>query len=195
MNKLMGFFELRKLDIPTVPWKEFKHGTVLDDSLLWTIRTALVQGVDLNLPRSVGKDSEISTAFAEKTLKVLKDNGMVIYYPYFIAEKSGTLNIFSNKIVIEAVKDDLWNLVTFSDRAVTIIINNNNKTYYGEKDFISEKELNELLINVPRIKNIFKEYLLDGKSVLLEWSYAYNCDKNKNIVGNKYLVFYEVRTV
>lgn len=31
---------------------------------------------------------------------------MIIYYPYFIAEKSGTLNVFNNKVVIEAVKDE-----------------------------------------------------------------------------------------
>lgn len=29
---------------------------------------------------------------------------MIIYYPYFIAEKSGTLNVFNNKVVIEAVR-------------------------------------------------------------------------------------------
>nr|DAZ26061.1 MAG TPA: hypothetical protein [Caudoviricetes sp.] len=29
----------------------------------------------------------------------------------------------------------------------------------------------------------------------MEWSYAYDCDKNKNKTGQKYLVFYEAGTV
>jgi len=30
---------------------------------------------------------------------------------------------------------------------------------------------------------------------LLEWSYAYKCDRQKNRMGDRYLVFYEARTV
>ena len=37
--------------------------------------------------------------------------------------------------------------------------------------------------------------LLEGKSALLEWSFAVSCDVNKNPAGDEYLVFYEARTV
>lgn len=47
---------------------------------------------------------------------------MVVYYPYFVAQKSGTLNIHLDKIIIEAVKDDLWNLVTDQKLDVSLII-------------------------------------------------------------------------
>lgn len=31
MNKLMGFFELREMNLPCVPWKEYHTGDTLDD--------------------------------------------------------------------------------------------------------------------------------------------------------------------
>lgn len=40
-----------------------------------------------------------------------------------------------NKIVIEAVKDDLWNLVTYSDRDVTIEVTENDIVYNGDEKF------------------------------------------------------------
>lgn len=195
MNKLMGFFELQKSDIPTIPWKEFRNDTKLDDSILWTIRTAVLAGNDLNLPRSVGENAKTSSMFAIETMRKLGDNGMVIYYPYFVAKKSGTLNIYNDRIVIEAVNDDLWNLVTYSDREVTIRITGDVIVYNGNDNFISQCELNEIMSHVPKIKAMFRDYLIEGKSVLLEWSYAFNCDKDKNLIGDQYLVFYEARTV
>ena len=49
MNKLMGFYELRELSIPTIPWKEYFPGVELSDEFLWTIRSAVNHGDDLNL--------------------------------------------------------------------------------------------------------------------------------------------------
>ena len=61
MNKLMGFYELRELSIPTIPWKEYFPGVELSDEFLWTIRSAVNHGDDLNLPRLVGKTAGEAT--------------------------------------------------------------------------------------------------------------------------------------
>ena len=37
--------------------------------------------------------------------------------------------------------------------------------------------------------------LLQGKAALLEWSFAQSCNASKEPIGEKYLVFYEARTV
>lgn len=195
MNKLMGFFELQNSSLPTIPWKEYNLNTVLDDSLLWTIRTAVLKGGDFNLPRSVGENAEISMAFAKNMLEKLRDKGMVIYYPYFVAIKSGTLHVMSGEVVIEAVKDDLWNLVTYSNREVTIRINGDNVSYDGNEVFLTKSELGEITNQVSKIKSLFRSYFIEGKSILLEWSYALNCDIKKNPSGIPYLVFYEARTL
>lgn len=194
MNKLMGFYELKDSKLPTVPWREYK-GESLDDSILWTVRTAVYRGMDLNLPRLVGANALDAEKFAKGIVEKYGDNGMAIYYPYFLAEKSGTLNISSDRIVIEAVKEDLWNLVTDGYRDVTIIIEDNNTTFVGDDTFVSEEEIGELKNYSATVKLMFRDDLLEGNSVQLEWSYAYQSDVNKNRVGERYLVFYEVRTV
>lgn len=195
MNKLLGFFELKHSGLPTIKWNEFNNNIVLDDKKLWTIRSAVYQGDDLNLPRKVGVNAKDAWEFANNLSGELRDKGIVIYYPYFIAEKSGTLEVKSNEIIIEAVKEDLWNMVTYSDRDVTLRYMGDKLITDGNPDFLSEKEIEELLSNINSIKRLFRDEITEGKSILLEWSFAYDCNFKKQAVGEKYLVFYEARTV
>ena len=196
MNKLMGFLELKDMRLPSIQWKQYTGNEVLSNNFLWTIRSAVYFGNDLNLPRCVGKNAEEAKKFADDLLKELRDIGMVIYYPYFVANKSGTLEVRNERLIIEAVEKDLWNLVTQSDREVTIIIDyENNVTINGNSNFLSCEEQKQLCDQVPEIRKIFRDDLMQGRSVLLEWSYAYSCDNNKRPIGKEYLVFYEIRTV
>lgn len=196
MNKLMGFFELNDISLPTIPWREYRPDVELSDTYLWTIRSAVIYGNDLNLPRLVGKDSSEAKKFADELYGKIKDHGMVIYYPYFIAEKSGTLNVYRNKTVIEAVKEDLWNLVTNQDIDTSLVFDNEDNliTTNGKRDFLTENEIFELLKYAKKIRGIYRNEIIEGNTLLLEWSYAFSCDKNKVPIGNPYLVFYEVRT-
>lgn len=196
MNKLMGFMELREMRLPSVPWKQYTGEEEFSDDYLWTVRSAVYRGNDLNLPRSVGENSEISKMFADQLLKKINNNGIVVYYPYFIAKKSGTLEVKIDKTIIEAVENDLWNLVTYSNCEVTIITNfDGNKTFFGNKNFLDIEEQDRIYKHIPEIRRLFRDDLLQGKSALLEWSFAQSCDVNKNPIGEDYLVFYEARTV
>lgn len=191
----MGMFELQVLGIPAIKWKEFRESTKLDSDKLWTVRTTVIKGEDLNLPRLVGKEAEEAIAFGNKMLREFSDNGMIIYYPYFIAEKSGTLEVNKDRIVIEAVKNDLWNLVTYSDRNETIIIQDEKYIYDGDKNFLSAVEVNEIMKYISELRKNFRDELSEGQSLLLEWSFAYESDKNNEKLGDKFLIFYEIRTV
>lgn len=193
MNKLMGFYELRELNIPTVPWKRFAVDVNLDDNLLWTIRVALNKGMDINLPRVVGVRAAEAKEKGMLLLDRYQDNGMVIYYPYFIAEKSGVVEINKDYIIIEAVDKDLWNLVTEGKKDVTIKIQNGQKVYDGSIEFLKESEIQEIQKNIRIVKMQFREALSEGKSVFMEWSYAYNTDISGLAIGEHYLVFYELR--
>ncbi|WP_242998398.1 MULTISPECIES: hypothetical protein [Lachnospiraceae] len=196
MNKLMGFLELKEMKLPSVPWKQYTGKENFEDRYLWTVRSAVYRGNDLNLPRSIGESSKVSKKFADQLLKEMNNNGIVIYYPYFIANKSGTLEVRSDKVIIEAVKDDLWNLVTYSEREVTIITDiDGNKSIIGNANFISNEELDSLSKHIPEIRKLFRNDLLQGKAALLEWSFAQSCNASKEPIGEKYLVFYEARTV
>jgi len=196
MNKLEGFFELDKTGLPSVPWKKYDFGIPLDENLLWTIRSAVLFGNDLNLPRKVGVPAEEAKRFADNLTVKINDNGMVVYYPYFIADKSGVMEVALNKVVIEAVKDDLWNLVTHNNKDVTVIYDNDVVTeLIGKKDFLDEAEISELLSYSYRVKKRFRDLLYEGKSIFLEWSYSFCSDINKNPIGERHLVFYEIRSV
>ena len=195
MNKLMGFFELRELNIPTVYWKEFTPGTTLSKDLLWTIRSAVLSGDDQNLPRKVGALAEEAADFALNLKKKYGESIMVIYYPFFIAKTSGTLQLFIDGYVIECVEDDLWNLVTESKCDMTIINRDDDKRKVITKKILSDEEIEEIEKVEKRIRISFRKELASNESVLLEWSFAYNCDRNRNKVGEPYLVFYECKTV
>lgn len=192
----MGFLELKNMRLPSIPWKQYTGNEKLSDNFLWTIRSAVYRGDDMNLPRSVGKNAEKSKEFADHLLRKINDNGMVIYYPYFIAKKSGTLEVRRNSVIIEAVSEDLWNLVTYSDREVTIIQKDDGtRTISGNNKFLTTEEQSQLYKHIPEIRKLFRDDLLQGYSALLEWSFAQSCDANKIPTGNEYLVFYEARTV
>jgi hypothetical protein len=191
----MGFFELKESGLPAVPWKQYDEKTKLDDKYLWTVRMAVYEGSDFSLPRVVGKRAEEAMKAANDLYNRYKDNGMVVYYPYFIAEKSGTLQVSTNEIVVEAVEKDLWNLVTYNKKNITIINNGQDTKIFGDENFLGEAEASELYAYAEKVRRIFRRYIIAGKTLLLEWSYAYKSDINNSPIGDKYLVFYEIKEI
>lgn len=191
----MGFYELREMNIPSIQWNQYSKVTKLNRDILWTVRTAVHKGNDLNLPRKIGVTADEAEKFANQMSEKLRNKGIIIYYPYFIANKSGTLNIFLDKIIIEAVKEDLWNLVDYHEREVTIFINNERTEKIGNSDFLNDVEIQMILQHVNKIKKVFRDDLIEGKSALLEWSIAQKCNIKKQPIDEEFLVFYEARTV
>ena len=191
----MGFYELKAISLPTVPWQLFTADTVLDGSLLWTVRVAVERNNDLNLPRAVGVTAEEAIRKGRELLKGYAGKGMVIYYPYFIAQKSGVLDMNCHRTVIEAVDKDLWNLVTHGRKNITAVFSSQRPDvqYFGDKAFLSSEEIEELLKYSAAIRGRFREELSEGKSILAEWSYAYSTDIQHEPIGARYLVFYELR--
>lgn len=195
MNKLEGFTALRNCGLPSVPWREYKRGAELDSNILWSIRSAAAKGDDLNLPRKIGVTAEEAKEFAEELLNKLNANDLVLFYPYFIAVKSGVIEVSDTRVVIEAVKEDLWNLVTYNNRDVTVLFEQDNLRFVGDSDFLTQTELYELIDSCARIKKTFSQEIAWGKSIMLEWSFACKSDLNKRRLGEQSLVFYEIRTV
>lgn len=199
MNKFLGFYQLKAANLPAVPWERFTPETKLDDELLWTVRVAVEGSNDINLPRVVGAGSEEASRKGRELLGRYSERGLVIYYPYFIAEKSGVLEISSGRTVIEAVDKDLWNLVTYGRKDVTVVISTLGETenieFHGDSCFLKTEEINEIRRYSSVIKGRFREELTEGSSILAEWSYAYNTNTGNKPIGERYLVFYELRTV
>ena len=197
MNKYLGFYELKSLNIPTVRWERFTYDTELDGSKLWTIRVAVEKSKDLNLPRLIGANAEEAGKKGRELLDMFSDRGMVVFYPYFIAEKSGVLEINNTRTVIEAVEKDLWNLVTFGIKNVTMVYpnskNSSNVFFHGDREFLSGEEVDELRKFSSIIRGTYRDELSEGRSILAEWSYAYDTDVSRKPEGDRYLVFFELR--
>lgn len=191
LNKLLGFYELKKTGLPTVKWEEFTRTTQLTSDKLWTIRCGVYQGDDTSLPRSIGKCAEVSQNFALSLLSKLQDSGVVIYYPFFKALKSGTILISNNDLIIEAVNDDLRNL---TDGKNPDYINKNNEIIKG-KNFLTKQEFNLLQESIEIAKRYFNSMLLDTRTIYLEWSFAQNVNSIGDLIGSTYLVFYEAKAI
>ncbi|MDD3946361.1 MAG: hypothetical protein PHI19_00785 [Clostridia bacterium] len=195
MNKLEGFLELQTLLLHSVPWKRYTGTETFENDKLWTIRVAVLKGPDFNLPRKVGVSSEEAEAFAKSLLSKLSPDDYIIYYPYFLAEKSGTLEVSYHRTVIEAVEKDLWNLLTYNHRDLTVIEENGVINYYGNASFLSHAETAELLETADYIRRRYKRDYMTNGSMLLEWSYAYESNPNGTPKGARKLIFIELRVV
>lgn len=197
MNKLFGFFELKEVPIPSIDWKEFKSGTVLDDSKLWTIRTAKVSGSDTSLPRMVGKSAKECMEFAENLLKRYGSNLFVVYYPFFGAVKSGTMLVGKDSTTIEATNEDLWNLVDHHilDLSARVSSSGKIRVDIGDSSFFTEDEWRQLIRCSEKVRTYFNKAIRANELVLLEWSFAKDTDVVGNNFGEEYLVFYEAKTV
>ena len=197
MNKLFGFFELKEVSIPSIDWKEFKIGTVLDDSKLWTIRTTKVSGSDTSLPRMVGRSAKECMEFSENLLKRYGNNLFVVYYPFFGAVKSGTMLVGKDSTTIEATNEDLWNLVDHHilDLSARVSSSGKIRVGIGDSSFFTEDEWRQLTRCSEKVRTYFNKAIRANELVLLEWSFAKDTDVIGNNVGEEYLVFYEAKTV
>ena len=195
MNKLEGLYELRRLSIPTIDWKCYEAGTQLDDKYLWTVRMATYSGNDLNLPRMLGENAEKSQRFACEMLDKMGNRGIVIYYPYLLAEKSGNLQISSSRVIIEAVKGDLGSLLNGRLVDVTYIWEGNVNRSYGNKYFLKKVEREQILSYVEYLRRKYLQYLIQGLELQLEFSFAYDCTRQGEKEGKRKLFFFEIRTV
>lgn len=196
MNKLEGFYELQIMDIPSVRWKEFTGTEILDPNLLWTVRVAVQSGFDFNLPRAVGVKADEAMLKGHQFLARLSPEDLVVYYPFFVALKSGVLEIQADQTIIEAVDKDLWNLTTHGKRDLTMIIDHcsGEVKKYGQEDFLDEQETAELIYYAKRIRGAYRKYIYADHSLLLEWHYAVQTNVRNELIGDKYLVFTECKS-
>jgi len=197
MNKLEGFYVLKSMGIPTVPWRRFTGQEALDANLLWTVRVAVQNGNDVNLPRAIGVAAEEAVLIGKEYINEFLPDDLIIFYPYFIALKSGIIDLQESKTIIEAVDKDLWNLTTFGRADETIIIDHLSGTIsiFGDALFLTDDEITELRNYARKIKAVNRDYIFAESSVMVEWSYAVNTNVKREIIGGRYLVFTECKVV
>lgn len=191
MNKLEGMYELKRNHLPTVDWKLFQEKTVLSETCAWTIRTAVFKGQDLYLPKLFGKSGQEAMIFGRRCLQEMKDKGIVFYYPYLEAKKSGVLQFDVSSIQLECVEGDLGRLLNGSTPDAAYYWERKFLKEYG-KEMLSAKEQDELLEWVFYCRRRYREIMKLGEKMQLEFSYVR--DGNKENQQNR-LIFFEMRTL
>jgi hypothetical protein len=197
MNKLEGFYELKRHGFPGMAWQAFTGHESLDTSLLWTIRMAVADGPDFNLPRAVGVSAAEAFQFGQELLAKYQPPDLIIYYPYFLALKSGTIEMQAEQTVIEAVADDLWNLTNLGHKDLTVIVNelSGYESRFGNIDFLDRDELTQLKLWAHRMRLLYRELILNGDVLLLEWSFAVDTNIHREMLNEKHLLFTECKSI
>lgn len=116
--------------------------------MLWKIRSAVVTGNVHNLPRLIGVSADEATYFADRLLNRLGNRSIFVYY-LFVVQKNGDLDVYLDQTIIEAIREDLWNLFDRSKRAVTIGIDGERLEQHDKEPFIFPDELTLLIRHTP----------------------------------------------
>lgn len=195
MNRIQDYYVLNQLDLPTIPWERYYHSTPLNKDILWTIKSEVLKGDDTNLPKKIGVTAKEAKAFGKNLYKQLDRGQMVYCYPYFCAVKSGIIDINYDRVAIEAVKDDIANLVSNHKVDVTMIFKDDDLDIIGDENFLTRDEVLELIDCSVSIKKQCAGDIEFGKNFMFHWSYVYETSTKKEPVGNKNLVFYKIKII
>lgn len=195
MNRIQDYYVLNCLDLPTIPWKEYYYSSRLNKDILWTIKSETRKDDKEELPRKIGVTAQEAKEFGGELYKDLKEGQMVFYYPCFFAIKSGIIDINYDRIAIEAVKDDISNLVKNNNVDVTMIFKEEDLEIHGDKDFLTQEEILQLIDCAVKIKNQCKTDIEFGKNFLFYWTYACCTDTKKQPVGKKNLMFFKMKVI
>lgn len=187
VNKLSGFKLLKELGLPTVPWFFMSENTQLNEDLLWTVRTAVQSGADIDLPRAVGVTAEEAGKKYREFSKL--PGAKVICYPYFVALLSGTVDISAERTVIEACDGDLWNLTTRDQPDYRYIVNNSRDIPGVPEPFVAVYRFGRHAAAKMR------GFLEEGHHLYLEWSLTQPSRPGGRTFGEPRLVFYECRVL
>ncbi len=197
MNKYIGLLTLKEYRFPTINWKCFNQDTLLDASFLWTIRlAAYYDSNDFGLPCYLGMKSDDAIC---KGLDLYRSYDMSEYiimcYPYFVAIKSGTIDLRQDYDVIEVVFGNCTELTRNNNVDLTMIFKDNGYNTIGDDTILDEDEINLLYRYMKLAKYRFRDESLNGCIIILEWSFGYDVDANGIRKSENFLIFNEMRVI
>ncbi len=219
MHVLQSDYILKTLELPTIEWKEYYPDAVLDENLLWSVKTEKIPGKsheDTELVKKkralfqfikdrrclkkkqrnslLGVDSKTAKAFAEKLKKqVNTKTHAIVYYPYYTVVKSGIIDINRERIVIEGTKGDVSNLTTHNYVEVTMIFKSDDLEIMGDETFFTKEETIPLIDYGKEIKKMATRDLELNKNLQLYFSYVYKTNIVLKLEGEIRLIFHKFK--
>lgn len=195
MHVLQDSFVLDHLDLPTIPWEICSTNTTLDHHILWTVKNEPFRPESGKIFGKIGVTSEEVKEYVEDAYEQLEKQRVLIYYPYYTAYKSGTLDLTYDRIVIEAVEGKIENLKKKHRVNETILFTEEDITIYGDDKFLTKEETLGLIDYCKSIKHRCMGELEYGKNILLYWSIVQETKINMIPKEEKNLFFTQLKVI
>lgn len=218
MKILQNYKILNQLDVPTIEWKQYYDTSMLEEELLWTIKleskesdlyhskeskkeqTSLIQKLKEKLVANddrekakIGVTAKEVKEFVKKNRKYQKEGELFLYYPYYTVVESGIIDINYDRVVIEAVKGTMNNLVVKNKVDVTLIFKEDDLQIEGEEYFFTKEEMLPLIDYSKNVRKMVAKDIDMGKNIQLYFSYFYKTSTMLEPVGEKKLLFYKFK--
>ncbi len=195
MYVLQNSYILDYLDLPTIPWEPCHTTATLDDSILWTVKNEPYQPNQGKIYGRIGITSSEAKAYISSEYSNLKHKRMLIYYPYYTAVKSGTIDLSYDRIVIEAVEGKIENLKKNHRVNETIIFRQDSIEIFGDEDYMTREETLTLIDYAKQLKKRAATEIEFGKNLIFYWSIVQETKRNMIPRDETKLLFHQIKVL
>ncbi len=195
MYVLQNCYILDHLELPTIPWKQCQTTMLLDDSILWTVKNEPFYGENGYIYGKIGVTAREAMEYITTQYQSLPKRRMLLYYPYYTASKSGTIDMNYDRIAIEAVEGKIENLKKKNRVDETLLFQDEDLEIFGEEKFLTRQETLEIIDYGSMLKKKFAGDLEYGRNILFYWSYVEETLRNMIPKGNPSLVFHQIKVL
>ncbi|MDO5520019.1 MAG: hypothetical protein Q4G58_05965 [bacterium] len=195
MYVLQNSYILDYLDLPTIPWEQCYTTSTLDDSILWTVKNEPYGEKQGKIYGRIGITSNEAKAYISSEYKNLEHKRMLIYYPYYTATKSGTIDLSYDRIVIEAVEGKIENLKKKHRVNETIIFRDESIEIFGDEDYMTKEETLTLIDYAKQLKKRASTELEFGKNLIFYWSFVQETKRNMIPRDETRLLFHQIKVL
>ena len=143
----------------------------------------------------IGVTSKEAMTYIKSQYKELGRRRMLIYYPYFTAYKSGTIDLSYDRIVIEAVDGKIENLKKKHRVDETIIFREDDIEIYGEEEFLTREETLSLIDYGKMLRKRCDNEIEYGKNIIVYWSIVQETKKSMIPRDDKKLLFHQIKVL
>lgn len=195
MYVLQNCYILDYLDLPTIPWAPCRTTEALDDTILWTVKNEPYSFNDGKIYGRIGVTSNEAMHYIKSQYQDLGNRRMLIYYPYFTAAKSGTIDLSYDRIVIEAVEGKIENLKKKHRVDETIIFREEEIEILGDEAFLTKEETLHLIDYAKQLRNRCQNDIAFGRNIIVYWSIVQETRKNMIPRDDQKLLFHQIKVL
>ncbi len=195
MYVLQNCYILDYLDLPTIPWMQCHTTTMLDDTILWTVKNEPIYSGKGYVYGEIGVTAKEAMSYIKSQYGSLGKHRMLLCYPYYTASKSGTIDMTYERVAIEAVEGKIENLKKKNRVDETLLFREDELEIFGDEEFLTREETLEIIDYSCTLKKRFAGELEYGKNIIIYWSYVEETLRNMIPKGNPFLVFHQIKVL